>query len=594
MRSLILIASIILSYTLLRGWPSHWHPIIRTCLAVSTLVAAFGLWGHTKHPQTKAATPSRPPRLLDYLSVGITILLIECLFLILLSFAPLKSEHLALKLDQSLHPTTYQTTPATPPEPNNPSQQTNSENSRSTSNWLFSGPGPRTLNKNEKVNPSNRPELYLFPASLKDASQLLSTELYLRNFTLASYNNGTWFPKATIPRTLKATNSTITIQHSKPGPSATYDISHPANPSGQTLAVTIPDLHTITTPSLREISPDTYRLPSSLIKKNNYRYQVTSTPFQFKHIKKEKLTPAPSPAPEYLTLPTDPILRKKIQTLATTLGPPSRSSLSKLRHLLHTRYRYSLNLNMPPDADPISTFLFQTHTGYCTHFATATAMLTRAMGIPSRIAFGWSGGRYFSSPNLFVFRAREAHAWTEIFLKDLGWVIFETTPPTRQEGASSLATPNEEPPLIHLSDDPEKEPTHNLLPLKKIASWIALTSALLLLVLLLLRRSTTPLSSSSSSSTLTILPTPPHYLTAFRRACHAHGHPMPRGRTLQHHLSLIQPPNFNEKLLTYHYDVHYGHAPKNKLTEKKLLKKIKAWEKSTLLPSVKKHPPLTE
>ena len=61
---------------------------------------------------------------------------------------------------------------------------------------------------------------------------------------------------------------------------------------------------------------------------------------------------------------------------------------------------------------------------------TATAMLTRAMGIPSRLAFGWSGGRYYEGPNFYVFRGREAHAWTEIYLQNHGWVIFDTTPPS--------------------------------------------------------------------------------------------------------------------------------------------------------------------
>ena len=579
MRSLLLIASTIIGYTLLRGWPADWHPIIRVCLAVSVLVIAFSLWDRHERPASQTATPTRSPLLLDYLAIGTAILLIECFFLVFLSLAPSRSEKLALALDESLHPEVYQSITEPDSAKKTSSSPSSSGNSRITSNWLFSGPGPRSLNKNDQVIPSNRPELYLFPDSAEDSALLLTTELYLRNFTLATYQDGHWFPKATIPRTLTSTNSTITIPQRKPGPAITYELSHPANSLGQTLAVSIPDFSSISLPSLREIHPATFRLPSSLIKDHNYRYQVTSTPFSFDQIKEDRITPALSPAPEYLTLPDDPSLRQKIQTLAATLGPPSRDSLLKLRKLLHSRYRYSLNLNMPQDADPLDSFLFNTREGYCTHFATATAMLTRALGIPSRIAFGWSGGRYFKSPNLFVFRAREAHAWTEIFLEDLGWVIFETTPPSRQEGASSLADSGESPPIADFITDSEEDHSPELLaPLLKAALWLGLASALILITLLLIRRRSAPISPSSPTQAL--LPPSPHYLAAFRRACLAHGQPMPLGRTLRRHLSEIQAPHFTQQLLHYHYAVHYGQVPKNKLTEKKILSKLKAWEKS--------------
>ncbi|MFT6240524.1 MAG: hypothetical protein ACJAQT_002612 [Akkermansiaceae bacterium] len=575
MRSLLLILSIIAGYALLRGWPGNWHPIMRVCLAVSALVLAFALWGRPEKPTSTLARSARKPRPLDYLTVGIAVLLVECFFLVFLSLAPSKSENLALDLDESLHPEIYRDDSDS--LPSEESTTPGLGGNRVTSNWLFSGPGSRSLNKSDKVIPSNRPEVYLFPNTKTDAQSLLLTDRFLRSFTLATYSNGSWSPQAAIPKTLRATGEAIIFPEHKTGTKVTYDISHQANPGGQTLAVTLPKLTSIKLPSLRETAPATFRLPTNTSEKNTFRYQATSNLFTFDQII-SPITPGTSPSPEYLVLPEDAALRERIQTLASTFGPPSTQSLVKLRKYLHERYTYSLDVNLPENADPLSSFLFQTRTGYCTHFATATAILTRAMGIPSRIAFGWSGGRYFQGPNLFVFRAREAHAWTEIFLADHGWVIFETTPATREEGAPSLADSDEPPPLLDPINSPETEAADSdLAPLLKVATLAGIASALALLVALFLRRPTTP--SGEQSAALSILPDPPNYLTAFRRACTAHGHPIPPGRTLRAHLEKITAPPFTSDLLHYHYAVQYGDAPRNKATEKKLLSQLRIWEK---------------
>jgi len=570
-RSALLLITIAVGYTLLRGWPENWHIILRTCLAVTALVVTFFLWGRPEKPNSTIAQPARKPRFLD----------VECFFLIFLSLAPEKTEEVAIIIDEAIHPGSY---PGPPDEENKEDDElptsTGNDGPRVTSNWLFSGPGPRNLNKNDKVTPSNRPELYLFPSSKGDSQKLISSEIYLRTFTLANYRYGSWFPQTTTPRTLTANGSSITVPRSKSGPSVTYEIAHPASLFGQTLAVTIPDFTSIQLPSLRKTSSGTYRLPTSAAKNENYRYLATSTLFQFDQIKGE-ITPGAAPSPEYLSLPPNPALREKIQRFADSFGPPSRQSLIKLRDTLRSNYQYSLELNMPENRDALDSFLFETRTGYCTHFATATTMLTRAMGIPSRIAFGWSGGRYFESPNLFIFRAREAHAWAEIYLEDLGWVIFETTPASRDEGSPSLAASDEEalfPGLDLDLDLGESSASLNLAPLRKIATWLGLASALALLATLILRRPRSQISDHSPA--LNVLPDPPNYLAAFRRACLAHNQPMPPGRTLRAHLDLIDAPSFTNELLHYHYNVHYGQADPNKATEKKLLSQLKSWEKS--------------
>lgn len=577
MRSGLLILAMVTGYALLRGWPEQWHAIVRICVAVSLLVVAFCYWGHREKPITSQAESARKPKILDYLTIGIAVLLIECFFLVFLSVAPQKSEDLAFAIDDALQPEFEIEEEETSGENNGRNGDPNStDGGLVTSNWLFSGPGPRSLNKNKKVRPSNRPEVYLFPSTPNDARILLERERFVRNFTLATYRDESWRPHSMVPITLQAQGDTITRDIITPGPKITYDISHQANRSGQTLAITVPNFTSIKQPSLRETSPDTFRLPPNTAQAKDYRYEITSVPFDFKRVL--EVIPGESPSPEYLELPNNPELRGKIQALAAGFGEPTRKSLLSLRQYLQENCQYSLDLEMAADAEPVDSFLFETKTGYCTHFATATVLLARAMGVPSRIAFGWSGGRYFSAPNVFVFRAREAHAWAEIYLEDLGWVIFETTPATREEGSPSLADANEESPYPEDPGNEEPEaPQQDTAPLLKASLWIGASAFILLLAALLIKRPATRTSEQNPAPG--VLPDPPNYLSAFRRACHTHGKPMPPGRTLRAHLEIIQAPAFTADLLQYHYSVQYGDQPRNKAIEKKLLGQLRHWEK---------------
>jgi transglutaminase-like putative cysteine protease len=580
MRSGLLILAVIAGYILLRGWPEQWHPIIRIFVSASLLVIAFSFWGQCERSTSTLAKSARKPRAFDYLAISLAVLLIESFFLVFLSIVPEKSEEFAITLDDLLQSDSDYEKKKNSSESQEKNRGSNGENeSLITSNWLFSGPGRRSLNKNKKVRPSNRPEVYLFPSTTNDARTLLDRELFLRNFTLATYRKESWFPLSMIPQTLSARNEVINFEVTETEPKITYEISHQVNRGGPTLAITVPNLLSIKQPSLREISPDTFRLPPNTIRGEEYRYEVTSTPLDFDNIL--ETIPGTLLSPEYLELPSNPKLRGKIKTLAARFGTPTRESLLSLRRYLHENCRYSLDPAMPAIAEPVESFLFETKTGYCTHFATATVLLARAMGFPARIAFGWSGGRYFSDPNLFVFRAREAHSWAEIYLKDRGWVIFETTPALREEGLPSVAPTDEISPYpTNFGDVDKKLNGTNTDPLLKVSLWIGVALFALFIGALIIKRPSVLISGDSPVPGF--LPHSPNYLSAFRSACLAHGHPMPSGCTLRTHLEKITAPDFTVKLLQYHYSVLYGDQPRNKMIEKKLLHQLRKWEREAV------------
>jgi transglutaminase-like putative cysteine protease len=74
----------------------------------------------------------------------------------------------------------------------------------------------------------------------------------------------------------------------------------------------------------------------------------------------------------------------------------------------------------------IDQFLFQSRSGFCSHYASASAMLLRAAGVPARVVGGYQGGDWQASQQYLIVRQRDAHAWVE-YLQDGYWHMFDPT-----------------------------------------------------------------------------------------------------------------------------------------------------------------------
>ncbi len=98
---------------------------------------------------------------------------------------------------------------------------------------------------------------------------------------------------------------------------------------------------------------------------------------------------------------------------------------------MRTNTVYSLKLpKLPRNTDPVEFFLGTSRIGYCMHYASASTLLLRKMGVPARYASGYiveassfTGSTMFTS---FV-PDNNAHAWVEIYLNGIGWVPVEVT-----------------------------------------------------------------------------------------------------------------------------------------------------------------------
>jgi transglutaminase-like putative cysteine protease len=69
------------------------------------------------------------------------------------------------------------------------------------------------------------------------------------------------------------------------------------------------------------------------------------------------------------------------------------------------------------DRDPVDGFLFDTHRGFCEHFAGAFTLLMRAAGIPARVVTGYQGGEMNPTGEYMIVRQSDAHAWADALLE---------------------------------------------------------------------------------------------------------------------------------------------------------------------------------
>ncbi|NPB08660.1 MAG: DUF3488 domain-containing transglutaminase family protein [Aquificae bacterium] len=149
--------------------------------------------------------------------------------------------------------------------------------------------------------------------------------------------------------------------------------------------------------------------------------------------------PSDAPLPLHKKLP--PELPERVKRLAQELGRGKKTPAEKIESVKEffrrENFRYSLRLEHY-EGDPLEAFLFELKEGNCEYFATATALLLRAMGVPARLVSGFHGAIRNEYGNYYIVVNAMAHVWVEAY-DGKRWVRVDTTPPYSPPALSEIS-----------------------------------------------------------------------------------------------------------------------------------------------------------
>ena len=134
----------------------------------------------------------------------------------------------------------------------------------------------------------------------------------------------------------------------------------------------------------------------------------------------------------YLALPDD--LPPEVRALAVDVAAGAEQPYvvaRRVEQFLRETYPFDLRVpNAPPRRDAVAYFLFDAQRGYFDHHASAMAVMLRALGIPTRVAIGFTLDEADLDSESKAYAVTENRAWTwpEVYFEGLGWVEFNPTP----------------------------------------------------------------------------------------------------------------------------------------------------------------------
>ena len=147
----------------------------------------------------------------------------------------------------------------------------------------------------------------------------------------------------------------------------------------------------------------------------------------------------PAPALDPLRqLPSDfSATAVKAAASATAAATTPYEQAVALQDFFRTGFEYSLDVPAGHGGADIDRFL-EARVGYCEQFSGAYAAMARSLGLPARVAVGFTPGEEDPDESgVFHVRGEHAHAWPEVYLEGLGWVAFEPTPGRGAPGAET-------------------------------------------------------------------------------------------------------------------------------------------------------------
>ena len=180
----------------------------------------------------------------------------------------------------------------------------------------------------------------------------------------------------------------------------------------------------------------------SLANSDGLAYTVSSALPRFDPEVLMGISPDAATVPElapYAVLPPDfsPQVSDLAEQLTTGAESGYEQALALQNFFRDGSFTYDANVAPGHSGNRIEEFL-STRRGYCEQFAGTFAAMARSLGLPARVAVGFTVGEADpDDPDLYVVRGKHAHAWPEVHLPGVGWVAFEPTPGRGAPGAQN-------------------------------------------------------------------------------------------------------------------------------------------------------------
>lgn len=582
---LLIALSLLLALLALQGWPLLSSAWVHALLALAFLV--LGVSSLARLGPARGDRPylsARRPGGLDHALAGLALLALAGLAYLLLVFLPPSATRLSLSLHTLLR---GGPPPTQSGEPGLRADATAGPHQDFQISTWFEPEGAR-VPESARLRPSEHPQVSIQTRGHADTQRLRDLgRIYVHAFAYNAFDGERWTSVSPDgPRLLRRDEAGLIRLADGDGASAfRHTVYHHQQDAGRNTLCALQGMREARLGTLTRLNSGTWLLPpSSGGSPYAYRYEVVSSPRTFRDLVASGATSIePGQAdPVHLAPAIHTGVNQHIQRLSPRFtGPePLRARLLDLQDWLQRSFAYSTALHYPEQGKPaLESFLEEpgAKPGFCVHFASAAALLLREMGVPSRVTYGWTGGEFYPAHDRMVFRGEHAHAWTEIHLKDHGWVVFETTPaialPESRAAAAGAAPPVPE-------SDAQKRDRTTRGPAWSawLGAGVALGLAGIVLGLMARMRRQTP-GGQGREIWQEAPAEAPAYLKLFHRSCVAMGNPKPEGSTLRAFLAQLERKGLHlpyaGELLRYHYRVAYREGARDPAFEKKLCRWIR-------------------
>ena len=166
------------------------------------------------------------------------------------------------------------------------------------------------------------------------------------------------------------------------------------------------------------------------------RFEVVSAMPTFSPDVLRNATSSAPPDPIYTELPANfPASVSELAATVTAGAPTTYDAMLTLQDWFRSEFEYSIDVPQGHSNSAIEAFLRQ-RIGYCEQFAGTFAAMARSLGVPARVAVGFTPGLGLPDGSRSVL-GKNAHAWPEVWFDGVGWVPYEPTPGRGAPGAET-------------------------------------------------------------------------------------------------------------------------------------------------------------